>query len=69
MAEDKNETQYFLDKNPPEEIERLRLGQAVIKNFMGKLVFAPVDLHSPGLRILDSATADSMLMAENSNLQ
>lgn len=58
MAEDKNQTHYFLDGNP-EEIERLRLGQNVIKNYVGKLVFAPVDFNRNGLRVLDSATADS----------
>lgn len=57
MAEDKNETHYFLDGNP-DELERLRLGQEVIKNCMGKLVFPPIDFNQPSLRLLDSATAD-----------
>lgn len=57
MAEDKNETHYFLDGNP-EELERLRLGHQVIRDFMGKLVFAPLDFSVEGLRVLDSATAD-----------
>lgn len=59
--EDKNETHYFLDGNP-EELERLDLGQAVISDYMGKLVYAPVDFSKPGLRILDSATANGELM-------
>jgi hypothetical protein len=57
MAEDKNETHYFLDGNP-EELERLRLGQSVIKACMGKLVLPPIDFALPGLQVLDSATAD-----------
>jgi hypothetical protein len=58
MAEDKNQTHYFLDGNP-EELERLQLGQTVIKACMQKLVWAPVDLNKSRLQILDSATADS----------
>lgn len=58
MADDKNQTHYFLDGNP-EELERLRLGQSVINDYVGKLVFAPVDFDRNGLRVLDSATADS----------
>jgi hypothetical protein len=60
MAEDKNETHYFLDGNP-EELERLQLGQDVIHARMGKLVFAPIDFAQPGLQVLDSATADGRL--------
>ncbi|KAF2789630.1 putative methyltransferase SirN-like protein [Melanomma pulvis-pyrius CBS 109.77] len=66
MAEDKNETHYFLDGNP-EELERLQLGQSVIKACMRKLVFAPVDLDKPGLQILDSATADSVWLRDVRN--
>ncbi|KAI1457512.1 hypothetical protein F4805DRAFT_171909 [Annulohypoxylon moriforme] len=58
MAEDKNENHYFLDGNP-EELQRLQLGQDVIKACMGKLVFAPIDFNKEGVRVLDSATADS----------
>lgn len=58
MVDNKNETHYFLDGNA-EELERLRLGQLVIKNHMENLVLAPVDFQKPGLRVLDSATADS----------
>jgi hypothetical protein len=51
---------YFMEKNATEaaEVERLSYQHEVIKSFMGSLVLAPVDLTIPGLRILDSATAD-----------
>lgn len=57
MAEDRNETHYFLDGNP-KELERLRIGQEVIQNHVGKLVLAPISFAGEALRILDSATAD-----------
>ncbi|KAI1819431.1 S-adenosyl-L-methionine-dependent methyltransferase [Xylaria intraflava] len=63
MAEDKNQTHYFLDGNP-EELERLQLGQEIISDCFGKLVFAPVDLGNPGLRVLDSATADGLWLRD-----
>ncbi|KAI0411482.1 hypothetical protein F5X98DRAFT_46755 [Xylaria grammica] len=63
MAEDKNQTHYFLDGNP-EELERLQLGQEIISDCFRKLVFAPVDLESPGLRVLDSATADGLWLRD-----
>jgi hypothetical protein len=37
MAEDKNNTHYFLDVNP-EEAERLQLGQLIISGHMDKPV-------------------------------
>jgi hypothetical protein len=60
MAEDQNNTRYFLEANP-DEAERLQLGQLIISDHMGKLVWAPLDLAKPGLRILESATASGIL--------
>ena len=40
------------------ELQRLSDNHAVFKDAMGGLLFAPVDLSKPGLRVLDSATAD-----------
>lgn len=41
------------------ELERLANNHAVFKDVMnGQLVLAPIDLHTSGKRILDSATAD-----------
>ncbi|KAL8896245.1 MAG: hypothetical protein Q9207_007798 [Kuettlingeria erythrocarpa] len=55
---------YFLSQNPP-EVERLTRQHEVIKDHMGgKLVLAPVDLSTPGLRILDSATADGLWLRD-----
>lgn len=49
---------YVLSINPS-ETERLRMQHDVVKDAMGgRLVLAPIDLTMPGLRILDSATAD-----------
>lgn len=57
---------YFMEKNAKEaaEVERLSYQHEVIKSFMGSLVIAPVDLTIPGLRILDSATADGNIYQE-----
>ena len=60
MADDRNETHYFLDANP-DELERLNLGQAVILDHMKKPVYAPLDFSKPGRRILDSAAANGEL--------
>jgi hypothetical protein len=49
---------YILEGSPT-EAQRLQLQHEIIKDAMGdKLVAAPLDLSKPGLRILDSATAD-----------
>jgi hypothetical protein len=56
MADDKNNTHYFLDVNP-EEAERLELSQVIISDHMERPVWAPMELSKPGLKILDSATA------------
>lgn len=40
------------------ELKRLADNHEVFKDAMGGLLLAPVDLSKPGLRILDSATAD-----------
>jgi hypothetical protein len=40
------------------ELKRLTDNHEVIKDAMGGLIWAPVDLSKPGLRILDCATAD-----------
>lgn len=60
MAEDKNNTRYFLD-GCADENERLKLGQQIILAHMGNAVWAPIDLSVPGLKILDSATASGRL--------
>jgi hypothetical protein len=49
---------YFLESD--DKISRLSNQHHVIKDEMGGLVFAPVDLSARPLRILDSATADGM---------
>ncbi|KAK8075377.1 hypothetical protein PG997_010040 [Apiospora hydei] len=63
MAEDKNNTHYFLDLSADED-ERLKLGQLVILDHMEKAVWAPLDLSVPGLRILDSATASGVWLQD-----
>lgn len=50
-------TDYFLESE--EEISRLSNQHDVIKDEMGGLILAPIDLSQP-LRVLDSATADGM---------
>jgi hypothetical protein len=42
------------------ELKRLADNHEVIKDAMGGLILAPVDLSKPGLRILDCATADGI---------
>jgi hypothetical protein len=53
---------YFMENNAKEaaEVERLTHQHEVIKDHMGSLILAPVDLSKPGLKILDSATADGI---------
>jgi hypothetical protein len=53
------ETGYFLESE--QETNRLANQHNVIKDEMGGLVLAPLDLSTP-LRILDSATADGMYL-------
>jgi hypothetical protein len=50
-----NQNEYVLESE--EEISRLSNQHDVIKDEMGSLVLAPLDLSKP-LRILDSGTAD-----------
>jgi hypothetical protein len=53
-----NKQEYILEASPT-ETERLRMQHDVVKDAVGgSLVVAPIDLTKPGLRILDSATAD-----------
>jgi hypothetical protein len=40
------------------ELKRLTDNHEVLKDAMGGLILAPMDLSMPGLRILDCATAD-----------
>ncbi|RMZ66221.1 Demethylmenaquinone methyltransferase [Pyrenophora seminiperda CCB06] len=55
---------YILEASPT-ETQRLRMQHDVIKDAMGgSLVTAPIDLSQPGLRILDSATADGYWLME-----
>ncbi|KAI0401588.1 S-adenosyl-L-methionine-dependent methyltransferase [Xylaria palmicola] len=57
MSSPQGETDYPLDNAG--EAERLADQHHVLKSFMGgKLVVAPIDLSRPGLRVLDSGTAD-----------
>lgn len=54
------QTEYVLESE--DEISRLANQHDVIKDEMGGLVFAPINLTTAPLRILDSATADGMRM-------
>lgn len=60
MANETDNKRYLMEKNP-EEAERLVLAQEIIVDYMGKPVWAPIDLSKPGLKILDSATASGKL--------
>jgi len=52
------DSDYILEASPT-ETQRLRMQHDVIKEALdGHLITAPIDLSLPGLRILDSATAD-----------
>jgi hypothetical protein len=54
----KNEQEkYFMEGNSG-EILRLSFQHEVLKEYVGKLVLAPVELNKPRLRVIDSATAD-----------
>ncbi|CAI6334454.1 unnamed protein product [Periconia digitata] len=53
-----NESSYFLPVNKV-EAERLMMQHTVLIDALGgRLVCAPIDLSKPGLKILDSGTAD-----------
>lgn len=57
-----DEPQYLLPE-PGKEIARLTEQDAVITRGMnGKRILAPIDLAEPGLRILDSGTADGLFL-------
>lgn len=43
-----------------QEIHRLAIQHEVMKSAFPSLILAPIDLSRPGLKILDSATADGM---------
>jgi hypothetical protein len=47
------------------ELKRLSDNHEVFKDAMGGLLLAPVNLSKPGLRILDSATADGTYLTES----
>lgn len=57
MASSAGEEEYIMASDP-EEVTRLTDQHKLIKDHMGALVLAPLDLSQPNLRILDSATAD-----------
>ena len=57
---------YFLQENAS-EVQRLTYQHEVIKAHMGSLIFAPVPLSQPNLRILDSATADGRWLRDVSS--
>ena len=54
---------YFLQESNT-EVERLTYQHEVVKDCMGPLVQAPLDLSAHGLRIIDSATADGRWLAD-----
>ncbi|KAI0003965.1 methyltransferase SirN-like protein [Xylariaceae sp. FL0662B] len=57
-----DEPQYLLPE-PGKEIARLTEQDAVITHLMNNMrILAPIDLTKPGLRILDSGTADSLFL-------
>ena len=47
------------------EIERLTAQHDTIKMAMGQLVLPPIDFTKPGLKILDSGTADGESSSES----
>ena len=55
---EQKEEKYILDS--PEEVNRLAEQHDVIKDAMGGLIAVPLDFSKPGLRILDSGTADGI---------
>jgi hypothetical protein len=59
MAPESNDIGYFMASD--DEISRLSNQHNVIKDAMGGLLLAPIDLSAKPLRILDSATADGRL--------
>lgn len=59
QAEEKSSS-YFLPVNSL-EAERLMSQHLVLIDALdGRIVLAPVDLNKPGLKVLDSGTADGM---------
>ena len=54
---------YFLQESST-EVERLTYQHEVVKDCMGSLVQAPLDISRPGLRIIDSATADGRWLVD-----
>ena len=59
MNDKPKDDQYFMHVYAP-ELERLKYQHKVLTDHFGTLVLAPVDLSKPGLRILDSGTADGV---------
>lgn len=55
-------TRYYLPNNW-EEIDRMRNQHEWVKGCAGGLIKAPIDYAAKGLRIMDSATADGMLIS------
>jgi len=58
-AEEKQDIgkRYFLPRSL-EEAKRMQNQHEWVKGCSGGLVFAPLDIKAPGLRVLDAATAD-----------
>lgn len=53
-----DDADYILPE-PDKEVQRLTANDSVFLHAMkGKRILAPIDLSKPGLKILDSATAD-----------
>jgi hypothetical protein len=63
MSHVEEQDKYFMEGNAV-EIQRLAFQHQVIKNYVGKLILAPIDLTRPGLKILDSATADGLWLRD-----
>ncbi|KAF2446669.1 putative methyltransferase SirN-like protein [Karstenula rhodostoma CBS 690.94] len=57
------EEKYFMEGNA-DELQRLAYQHEVIKAHVGKFVLVPMDIFTPGLRILDSATADGLWLRD-----
>ncbi|KAF2122851.1 putative methyltransferase SirN-like protein [Lophiotrema nucula] len=63
MSVSQEQEKYFMEGNAA-EIQRLSFQHEVLKNHIGALVLAPVEVSKGGLRILDSATADGLWLRD-----
>jgi gliotoxin biosynthesis N-methyltransferase len=63
QTEEASGEHYLLEANTT-EVERLTYQHEVVKDYMGSLVLAPLDLSQPNLHVLDSATADGLWLRD-----